>query len=344
LRNTLNSLWYSAKVSGELIRLNREEKLDVVHIPEYRAEGFWFTLFGRSNIPVVNRFSMPFWIDWKIHSADGRERSEISCWNVDPVLMKCLERKVYRSASERISPSRGLAELIQAHEKISLDIHVIPTGVDTQRFFPRDASPLRRAYGLCGKKVILYVGRLEQRKGCHIIAQALPRVVQAFPDAILVMIGQDADTSPDGRTSMKEYINRFLRDAGLETHMIHIDRQPYHRLPEFYALGDIFCAPAIYENFANVILEAMASGLPIVTTAQGGSLEAVEDGKNGLLVPVNDAATLGSALIRLLEDDQLRKTISNSNREKSIQRFGLEQMTKGMLRVYESAIRQSAHR
>ncbi len=345
LRNSLNSLRYSAGVSRELVRLIREEEPDVIHVPEYRAEGFWFSMFGRSKIPMVIRFSTPHWLVWEINFADGREKNrKPSFRDVDFAMMKYLERKVCRSASARISPSRDLAKLLQSHEKISLDTHVIQTGVDAQRFFPGNVAALREEYGLIGKKVILYVGRLEQRKGCHLIAQALPRVVRAFPDAVLVMIGQDTDSSPDGMTSMKEYVTRFLRDAGLLGHMIHIDRLPHHRLPDFYALGDIFCAPSIYENFANVILEAMATGLPIVTTAQGGSLEAVEEGENGLLVPVNDVIALGNAIVQLLEDDQLRIAMANRNREKSIEQFGLERMAKGMVRVYESAIQGRATR
>lgn len=339
LRNTVNSLRYSAKVARELNQLEREEGLDLIHVPEYRAEGIWFSLFGPKTVPMVVRFSTPHWLVWKINFMEGLDGIQKRArWDPDLMMMEYLEQTICRYASARISPSRGLAQLIQSREKEDLNIHVVPTGVDTQRFYPHDVSLLRDQHGLFGKTVILYVGRLEQRKGCHLLAQSLPQIVQAFPDVVLLMIGDDTDASPLGMISMKEYLLGFVKAVGMEDHLILINHQPCHRLPDFYALGDVFCAPSIYENFANVILEAMATGLPVVTTAQGGSLEAIEKGVNGLLVPVNDASALAEALIRLLKDDPLRKRMGAANRQKAVQQFGLNRMAREIVRVYEPAI------
>lgn len=339
LRNTVDSLRYSMKVARELNRLMREEGLDLIHVPEYRAEGIWFSLFGPKTVPIVVRFSTPHWLVWKINFMNYREGSpRLSHWNLDLALMEYLEQRVCRKAALRISPSRGLAELMRSHSGADLDVEVVYTGMDTDRFRPRDSAGLRQWYGLTGRKVILYVGRLERRKGTHLVAQAFPFVARACPDAALVIIGEDNDSSPEGMTSMKAYIQKYLKDQGLDDRLVLLDRQPHDRLSELYALGDLFCAPSVYENFANVVLEAMAAGLPVVSTAQGGSLEAIEEGVNGLLVPVNDAPALAGALIRLLKDDPLRKKMGEANRRKAEERFGLNRMAREMVRVYTSAI------
>ncbi len=175
----------------------------------------------------------------------------------------------------------------------------IPNGVDVARFRQPGQPPARRG------STVLAVGQLKARKGYHVLAKAMRYVRDAIPDAEAVFIGSDADGA------YCDSLRAQLIADGL-TEAVHIlGRVPDDVLLGWYHAADVFALPALnvdggFEGFGLVYLEASAAGLPVVGTRDCGAEDAIRDGETGFLVPQNDPQATAQALIRLLQDTDLR--------------------------------------
>jgi glycosyltransferase involved in cell wall biosynthesis len=192
---------------------------------------------------------------------------------------------------------------------------VIPYGVDTARFSPdRERRRLwRERLGIGdGAPLLLAVGRMAAKKGFGVLAAALPPLLGALPELHVVLAG-DGDLLPELAAATEPWRARVhlpgavLRDT----------------LPDLYRAADLFVLPAVHDErgnvdgLPNVILEAMASGLPVVASGISGIPLAVEDGASGLLVPEKAPAALGAALLRLLGDAPEARRMGERGRRKA---------------------------
>jgi glycosyltransferase involved in cell wall biosynthesis len=192
---------------------------------------------------------------------------------------------------------------------------VIPYGVDTARFSPdRGRRQIwRERLGIGeGAAVLLGVGRMAAKKGFGVLAAALPRLLAALPELHVVLAGA-GDLLPELAAATAPWRERVhlpgavLRDT----------------LPDLYRTADLFVLPAVHDEkgnvdgLPNVILEAMASGLPVVASGISGIPLAVEDGASGLLVPERDVEALAAALRRLLADGQEARRLGERGRRKA---------------------------
>lgn len=175
---------------------------------------------------------------------------------------------------------------------------IIPNGIDLARFSDPSLAPIGRFSD--GKLNILFVGRLEKRKGFRHLLAAFARVKKAVPETRLIVAGayEKAD-----KEAFVLYARRHkLRDVRFVGFISEED------LPRYYRTCDVFCAPSIgFESFGLVLLEAMAAGRPIVASDIAGYRTVVRNGEEGLLVPPGDEGALATALIALLRDPVLRQ-------------------------------------
>lgn len=179
-------------------------------------------------------------------------------------------------------------------ERFPGDYRIIPNGIDVERFH-RPAPPIERFAD--GRPNVLFVGRLEKRKGLSHLLRAWGFVRERCPDARLIVVG--------GGAGLKHY-QKFVRERATDD-IVFTGQVPDDDLARYYHTADVFCAPSTgQESFGIVLLEAMAAGRPIVTTGIPGYQEVVTHGKEGLLVPPKDAQALAGALVRLLGDEELR--------------------------------------
>jgi len=196
----------------------------------------------------------------------------------------------------RIAVSKPAAEFVNKHFPEEYDI--IPNGVDTEHFHP-DVLPIDE---FCdGKLNILFVGRLEKRKGADHLLKAYRRVKQEIPNSRLIIVGPG--------TGLRGKYDRLVKKNGLKD-VVFVGFTSYGDLPRYYKTADIFCAPATgYESFGIVLLEAMAVGKPIVASNIAGYASILADGVEGILVPPKDDEKLARALISLLNDEPLRHSM-----------------------------------
>ncbi len=184
------------------------------------------------------------------------------------------------------------------------DVSVIPMGVDLQRFSKAvAAASVRKKYG---KPVILFVGRLAEKKGVSYLISAMPVVAKKYPDATLLIIGNGPEKSNLVALAGKLQVHRSIRFLG---------GIPNSELPKYYSAADVFVLPSIIaksgdtEGLGVVLLEALASGVPVVASAVGGISDVIISGKTGILVPQKDSSTLAAAIVNLLKNKSLRKQL-----------------------------------
>ena len=163
-----------------------------------------------------------------------------------------------------------------------------------------------------GKINILFVGRLEKRKGVNYLIDAYARLKKQHPNIRLIIVGPGVNLRR--RYELKVRLKR-LKDV------VFTGGVRYEELPRYYQAADIFCAPATgKESFGIVLLEAMALGKPIVATSNEGYSSVVTDGEQALLVPPRNSKALAEALKRLIEDTSLRHKLG-ANGLMTVQRY-----------------------
>jgi len=186
------------------------------------------------------------------------------------------------------------------------DYRIIPNGIDTQQFCPDGP---RREELADGKLNILFVGRLEKRKGLAYLLNACAKVQKDFPDFRLIVVGPG--------TRLRPGYEELVRDLRLRD-VVFTDFVPNGELPKYYRSADIFCAPATGgESFGIVLLEAMACAKPVIATDIEGYASVVAHSEDGLLVPPRDDKSLARALLSLLDDRTLRRQMGAKGRSKA---------------------------
>ena len=200
-----------------------------------------------------------------------------------------LLRRVYDRLAGRIAVSASARDTWQGH--FGGAMAVVPNGVAPE-FFARP-EPLEGWKG--DGPTVLFVGRLEPRKGLTYLVRAFLRLKPAFPRLRLLVVGRDDRHQRDKAMAMVP--------PRLRPDLVFVGSVPQADLPSYYASADVFCAPSLGgESFGIVLAEAMAVGLPVVCSDIGGYRDVVRDGADGLLVPPRDPEALADALAGLLDN------------------------------------------
>ena len=209
------------------------------------------------------------------------------------------------------------------------DYTIVPNGIDTTKFSPQHQPvPETRTPG---KATLLFVGRMEQRKGFQILLEAYAQLRRRRDDCRLVVVG-------DG--PQREGYERMVESYGIPD-VSFCGYVPAEMLPRYYASADVFCAPATGgESFGIVLLEAMATGIPVLASAIPGFTTVVDPGQDGLLVPPRQPKVWAQAIETLLNDPELRSRMGRRGMEKAL-RFDWERVTDSVLEVYAQAQQRS---
>ena len=295
-----------------LVRMMRTYRPHIVHSRN------WGTIEA---IPAARLAGVPV----AIHSEHGYELDMLAGL---PVRRRIFRRAAYGMADAVFAVSRELRDYHAKQAWISSErIRVICNGVDTKRFCPNPESraTLRRRFGLPQDRFIVgTVGRMVPIKDHGTLLRAVDGLVQRCVDAHALLVGsgpelertqQLADTSPGlaGRVT-------FL-GASEET-------------PELLNTMDVFALPSISEGMSNTLLEAMATGLPVIATAVGGNTEVIDHEKSGWLIRPRDHESLASLLTRLASREDLRQKYGAAARKRIVECFSLDRMLNNYAQLY----------
>jgi glycosyltransferase involved in cell wall biosynthesis len=213
-----------------------------------------------------------------------------------------LKRAVYaRLELDIVAPSRWLAELARKSPLLErFPVHVVPYGVDTDRFAPLDRTEARARLGLRPDAVVVLVVGMEPRKGADLLGAAI-RTVERLTglEVTLAVAGGTANADPP---------------AHVQVHLLGTLSEEEMRLA--YCAADVYLLPTRHDNLPNTVLEALACGVAVTATEVGGIPDVVVDGATGLLAPP-DGEALGRALGRVLEDHELRAALGAAGRARA---------------------------
>jgi len=285
-------------------RVLAREAFEVIHLHEPFVPLLPFQVLRRSKVLTVATF----------HAAkdQGRQwyayfRPAISHW--------------WPRIQGKIAVSPAALRLVERY----FDDHyeIIPNGVNYEQFAtPMPPFPEFKD----GKLNMLFLGRLEKRKGLPYLLQAYAQVKARLPEVRLIIVG------PDG--GMRAGAEAFVRREGL-TDVVFTGYVSNGDLPRYYRTADIFCAPNTgNESFGIILLEAMAAGTPVVASNIEGFAYVVTHEKEGLLVPPRDAAALADALVQLLTDADCRREMGRGGQEKARQ-FSWDRVSQQVLALYQ---------
>jgi len=276
------SIWLMPKIKAIL----EEERFDVLHFHE--------PLF-----PSLPLMVLPFSHSLNIATFHAYYRHSAGYTVCKPMLMG-----FYRKFHGKIAVSRPAHRFVSRY--FPGDYRIIPHGVDLERFSPK-VAPIEKYND--GKLNILFVSRLEKRKGAKYLLQAYRRAKKDCPPSRLILVGP-------GDKAQREY-ERWVRAVNLQD-VVFTGHVPYADLPRYYHTADIFSIPAVgQESFGIVLLEAMAAGKPIVATNIEGYASVVDSGTEGILVKPKDEDALASALVSLANDKGLREQMGAKGRAKA---------------------------
>jgi len=192
-------------------------------------------------------------------------------------------------------------------------VRVIGNGIDIVKFYPLAKTVARAELNIPeDAKVLVSVGGLVDRKGFHRVIEVLPALVVRYPKLIYLIVGGD---SPEG--NIRERLEHQVKMLKLENNVRFLGAYPSERLKVPLSSADLFVLATANEGWANVFLEAMACGLPVITTEVGGNKEVVNDPRLGTVVPFGDSAALLAALLHGLERNWDRSLIIQYARENS---------------------------
>jgi len=280
----------------------RDGAFDVLHIHEPTVPSLSMLACFAASGPMVATF----------HTATTRSRAlQVFGSALQPGLEKITGRIAVSPAARRV-----------VVEHLGGDAVLIPNGVSVERF--ADARPLP------GPNVptIAFLGRIDEpRKGLAVLLEAPPELVELVPDVRLLVAG------PGDVEDVRETV-----PASLRSHVVLLGLVTDADKPRIYASGDVYCAPNTHgESFGIVLIEAMATGTPVVASDLEAFRRVLEEGRAGVLVPVGDAAALATALAALLADPDRRKLLAAEGHD-VVQQYDWSQVTARIVEVYETVV------
>lgn len=301
---------FGPQVASVVSRAVREARPDIIHVHEPLVPSVSMHAVLQAKVPVVATF----------HSNVGRDRTS-SLWFRLAVPMV---RPVWNRLAQRIAVSEA------AHDSVTSrmgdgDLRIVPNGVDVQRF--ASARPASLAKG----RHLLFVGRLEERKGFRIAVDAFGQLARAYPDLRMLVIG-------DG--SERNTVDSLADDVRGRVEML--GRVDDDRLASYLKAADLYIGPATGgESFGIVLAEAMAAGRPIVASDISGYRDVARNGTEALLVPPGDASALAAGVRRVLDDPALAKSLGDAGAARA-REYDWDTVTDQLVAIYREVLRGAA--
>lgn len=326
-------LWnWSATALSEARRIATHRMIDVIEAPIWDCEGIAF-LLDRS-WPLVTSLHTPleFWLRSNPEWLAKRD------WMLSyggPMLAS--ERKVMTESHGIRANSRAIVKDIEKAYGIRFRpqaVRVVPHGLGDSPVVPKTTRSDDRVE-------VLFVGRLERRKGIDVLLDAIPEVCGCLPAVRFRLIGDKTLLNDNGRT----YEQQFWASPGSEQlrgRVLFDGKVGDLERDTAYANCDIFVGPSRYESFGLIFLEAMRYAKPVVGCRAGGMSEVIDDGVTGILVEPGDRASLVRALVELARQPELRRRLGDAGAAAFRERFTAERMAADSIGLYDSAIRNFA--
>lgn len=295
----------------KLVSFLKERKFDIIHTHMYNASFYGRVGAFLSGIPVIISAVHNTYAKRKLHR----------------IIINLLLSKITKII---FVGTPAVKEDVKKYDHIPDEkIEILSYGVDTDKFLKKyDRDVIRKNLGLApGDFIVGSVARLEKAKGQKYLIEA----VQILKDK-----GLNVKCLVIGSGSLEQELRNQVIAKEVEDRVFFLGTR--NDLPELFSVMDMFVFPSLWEGLPLSLLSAMAAELPIITTHVGGIIDVIEDCKDGLVVPDSNAPAIASAIEKILENKELRNMLSENARQKVLQCYSAESMTRKLEVKYEELI------
>jgi glycosyltransferase involved in cell wall biosynthesis len=296
-------------------RIFQKKKFDLVH-------AHWSVPQGFTALFLKKLFTVP--CVTSLHGSD--------VYGLNYPLLRGLNRKVILSSDACTANSRATAETARRIAGKE-NIRVIPMGVDIDFFSNSSGREMGEDRNRSKEKIVLYAGRLIEWKGVDSLIKAFPAVLEKQPNTRLLVVG-----SGPRRADLVSLSERLHLRGKVQFE----DAVSQDKLASYYSMADVFVLPSVMtdegetEGLGVVLLEAMASGVPVIGSAIGGIPDIIEDGKTGLLAQQKNPVDLAEKINRVLANQDLRRCLSKRGQDSVRERFSWPSIAKRYLEVFKA--------
>ncbi|HAI74488.1 MAG TPA: hypothetical protein DCS28_00420 [Candidatus Moranbacteria bacterium] len=283
--------WRAYFFARKMIKSARKENR-----PYNLTHSFFTVPCGFLSMLCKFQFNLPYIVSLRGSDVPGYSDRFVFLYKLIMPLIKF----IWYNADQVISNSEGLKELAEK-TKTKKKIGVIYNGIDIDHFRPE-------AKNISRDKFIITPGasRVTDRKGLNYLIEAVAVLSEKYPQVYLKIMG-------DGNA--REKLEQFVKSLDLNERIEFIGRVPREKTLNFYQEASVFVLPSLNEGMSNAMLEALAVGLPIISTNTGGASELVSDGQNGFIIKFKDSQDIAEKIEKLILDEDLRKKMSVASRE-----------------------------
>lgn len=317
---------YIPEFVGNLQRFIQVEGIsyDLIHSHYWLSGRVGMVLRSQWNVPHVTTFHTL--AKAKLNARAGESESDLR--------VRIEETITEEADAIVVSTNQEVQDLARLYGTSGHNVSVVPAGVDIEVFFPTDRYEARRALGLTGQNIILYVGRIEPLKGLDILIGAVACIEDISDISLVVVGGSPGVDSEMGR------LKALSHELGIADRVTFTGAVSHAKLPQYYNAADVFVLPSHHESFGLVALEAMACGTPVVASRVGGLTSFISDGLTGYLIPWRCPEPFARRIETLLSNPILRNTMGRAARSRAMDMTWTRSADR-TLNVYESVAAQS---
>lgn len=319
-----NNLQYSYNVYKQIQKLRKKYSLDIIESPLWDFEGSVVSNILSKKIPVIIRLQTPLLkvaetCGWKI--------------NDDLKVFAQFEKQMLLDATGIIKISDHIQETIEDMYDIEMKdkIDKVYLGVDKP-----DNTKQNKHDGMIN---ILFIGRLERRKGIHTIFDAIPNVLEKHKNVRFIFLGDHTEKDNSIGDTFKNQFHKMYKNKNWFDQVIFLGKVSNDEKANELRNCDILIAPSLYESFGIILIEAMSYGKPVIGCRIGGMQEIIDDNVTGFLIDVEDHKSLENKINKLVVNKNIREKIGMNAFNRFEQMFSNEVMVENTLQIYRKYIK-----
>ncbi|MBL4674832.1 MAG: glycosyltransferase family 4 protein [Mucilaginibacter sp.] len=333
---------FRTAVSSVFNAIHQQSPFDIIESAEYGADALVIKQ-NNPHVPLIVRLHTPtFLVDrlnfikpsltTKIRFVAGsilRGRLPQPYWKKKTVID--IEEDIYKLANTVTSPSKSLAAIVM-DEWGKRDIKVLPNP------YAPSQQLLKVRHQADGEKFrVLFLGRLEQRKGIYTLLSAIPQILKGNSNVFFTFAGADQPSYKKNLSVKALMLNKLSAHTN---HLEFLGQVGNTQLNEVFANADVCVLPSIWENFPNACLESMAAGIPVIGSRAGGMAEIITYDKDGYLIEPKSPGELANAVLKLTGDKALLQKLGNAARQTVLERYNADVIGEATENIYWQTIKK----
>ncbi|MBI2653351.1 glycosyltransferase family 4 protein [Candidatus Woesearchaeota archaeon] len=308
---------FLASQIGNANNIIKKEKINLVH-------AHWIIPQGLIGAILKKKYRIPLIVT--IHGSD--------LFPLKNKLFKKLQKFVVNNADFiTVNSKTAEKELISRFPHVKNKVKIIPMGIDTNLFKPKNVKNKYQKYK--NNKILLFAGRINEQKGIEYLIKAMQEVVSKIKNAKLLIIGNGEH---------RKNLEKLAAGLNLTNSVEFLGFKSHKELADYYNLADVFVLPSVTskigtEAFGLVLVEAMASGTCVIGSSSGGIKDIINNGKNGLIFQEKNSKELTDKIIKMLTNEKLRNRLSRNGLKFARQNYDWEIISKKFLDIYNKLLK-----